>query len=59
MTPAGWAYAAFTILLGGVFAGIVVYYYDRRRKDRVEAPKYRMLDDEPQNKAKGDGRWPR
>ncbi len=59
MTPAGWAYAAFVFILGCVFAGIVVYYYDRRRKDRVEAPKYRMLDDEPQRKAEGDGRWRR
>ncbi len=59
MIPAGWAYAAFAFLLGGAFVGIVVHYYDRRRKDRVEAPKYRMLDDEPQRKAKSDGRWRR
>ncbi|HEX9191558.1 MAG TPA: CcoQ/FixQ family Cbb3-type cytochrome c oxidase assembly chaperone [Candidatus Deferrimicrobiaceae bacterium] len=39
-------YLLFTALLAAVFAGIVAYYYGRRRKDRVESPKYRMLQDE-------------
>jgi len=27
-------------------SGIAVFYYSRRRKDRVEAAKYKMLEDE-------------
>ena len=39
-------YLLFTALLAVVFAGIVAYYYGRRRFDRVESPKYRMLQDD-------------
>jgi len=46
MTPRALLYLLFTALLAGVFAGIVAYYYGRRRFDRVEAPKYRMLQDD-------------
>ena len=37
------AYTVFTIILAIVFAGIVLYYYNPRRKDEVEEPKHRML----------------
>jgi len=40
------AYLLFTALLVCVLAGIVAYYYGRRRFERVEAPKYRMLQDD-------------
>jgi cbb3-type cytochrome oxidase subunit 3 len=46
MTPRAIAYLLFTLLLAGVFAGIVAYYFNRKRRDRVEAPKFRMLDDD-------------
>jgi cbb3-type cytochrome oxidase subunit 3 len=39
-------YLVFTVLLAAVFAGIVVFYYGRRRIDRIEKPKYRMLEDD-------------
>jgi cbb3-type cytochrome oxidase subunit 3 len=39
-------YLLFTALLAAVFAGIVAWYYGRRRFERVEAPKYRMLQDD-------------
>ena len=39
-------YLLFTALLACVFAGIVAYYYGRRREDHVESPKYRMLQDD-------------
>jgi len=39
-------YLMFTLLLAVVLAGIVAYYYGRRRFDRVEEPKYRMLQDD-------------
>lgn len=42
-----WAYFLFTAALGGVFAVIVAYYFSGKRRDRVEAPKYRMLEDGP------------
>ncbi len=40
------AYLLFTALLAVVFAGIVAYYYGRKRFARVEGPKYRMLSDD-------------
>ena len=39
-------YLLFTALLAAVFGAIVAYYYGRRREDRVESPKYRMLQDD-------------
>ncbi len=46
MSPSAWAYVLFTVVLGAVFAGIIVHYYSRKRRETVEAPKYRMLADE-------------
>lgn len=46
MTGSGWAYLLFTVALCAVFAGIVAYYFGRKRRERVEAPKYRMLADD-------------
>jgi len=46
MTPRALAYLFFTLLLAGVFAGIIAYYFNRKRYERVEAPKHRMLDDD-------------
>jgi LPXTG-motif cell wall-anchored protein len=56
MTGNGWTYLTFTGLLCAVFAGIVVYYYGRRRRDRVEAPKYRMLEDDSEPRRRDQGR---
>lgn len=50
-------YLLFTALLTVVLAGIVAYYYGRRRFERVESPKYRMLqDDDNLPGAAGDDR---
>ncbi|HHE32866.1 MAG TPA: cbb3-type cytochrome c oxidase subunit 3 [Chlorobaculum parvum] len=38
------AYVAFTITLVLVMAGIIIYYYNPKRKKKVEEPKFRMLD---------------
>ena len=49
-------YLAFTLALAIVFAGIIAYYYNSRRRDRVESPKYRMLRDDldtPENGGRG------
>lgn len=46
MTGSGWAYLLFTVALCAVFAGIVAYYFRRKRRERVEAPKFRMLEDD-------------
>ena len=46
MTPRALAYLFFTLLLAGIFAGIIAYYFNRKLHDRVEAPTYRMLDDD-------------
>ena len=41
-----WLYFGFTLLLTGVLIGIMIYFFRSKRKDKVESPKYRMLDDE-------------
>jgi cytochrome c oxidase cbb3-type subunit 3 len=46
VSPRALAYLAFTALLAVVFAGIVGFYYGRRRYARIERPKYRMLEDD-------------
>lgn len=46
MTPGGWIFFAFTGALAAVLAGIILYYFDGKRRDRVEAPKHRMLEDD-------------
>lgn len=46
MTTGALTYLLFTAALAAVFAGIVLHYYSRKRRDRVEAPKYRMLDED-------------
>ncbi len=40
------AYFLFGLALVVLFAAIIVFYYSRKRHDRVEDPKYRMLDDD-------------
>ncbi|HYA88759.1 MAG TPA: cbb3-type cytochrome c oxidase subunit 3 [Nitrospirota bacterium] len=39
-------YFGFTIVLAVVFIGVVIYFYRAERKAKVEAPKYRMLDED-------------
>lgn len=46
MDASMWGYLFFTLVLGGVFAGIIVYNYMPSRKSSVEEPKYRMLQDD-------------
>jgi cbb3-type cytochrome oxidase subunit 3 len=41
-----WLYFGFTTLLSIVLIGIMVYYFRNKRKDKVESPKYRMLEDD-------------
>jgi len=41
-----WLYFGFTAVLALVLAGLMVYYFRSKRKDSVESPKYRMLDDD-------------
>lgn len=46
MSMKAWIYFGFTALLTVVLAGIMVYLFRSKRKEKVEAPKYRMLKDE-------------
>jgi cbb3-type cytochrome oxidase subunit 3 len=46
MVAASVYYLGTTILLFLIFALIVVRTYSGKRKDRMEGPKYRMLDDD-------------
>lgn len=41
-----WLYFGFTALLTGVLFGIMIYFFRSKRKDRVESPKYRMMDED-------------
>ncbi len=45
MTPE-LAYFVFGTTLCVLLAGIALFYYRRNRKERVESPKYRMLEDD-------------
>jgi len=57
MTPRALAYLFFTLVLAGVFAWIIAHYFNRKRYERVEAPKHRMLvDDDPPPDTAADGR---
>jgi cbb3-type cytochrome oxidase subunit 3 len=40
------AYAIFGATLCAALAAIAIFYYSRRRKDRVEVAKYKMLEDD-------------
>jgi cbb3-type cytochrome oxidase subunit 3 len=40
------AYVLFTVLLALVMLGLIIYYYNPKRKQEVEKPKHRMLDEE-------------
>jgi LPXTG-motif cell wall-anchored protein len=40
------AYLIFGLVLCAALAGVTGFYYTRRRKDRVEAAKYKMLEDD-------------
>lgn len=42
----GIAYFVFGLALVALFGVIIVFYYARKRHKKVEAPKYRMLDDD-------------
>jgi len=46
MSVKAWIYFGFTALLVMVLAGIMIYFFTFARKDRVESPKYRMMEDE-------------
>ena len=45
MTP-DVAYLVFGVTLCVALVGIALYAYSRRRKETVEAPKYKMLEDD-------------
>jgi hypothetical protein len=46
LTPQLVAYVVLGLTLVLAFAGLGVFYFGRNRKDRVEEPKYRMLEDD-------------
>lgn len=40
------AYLVLGLALCAALIGVIGFYYSRRRKDRVEVAKYKMLDDD-------------
>jgi cbb3-type cytochrome oxidase subunit 3 len=41
-----WAYFLFGLVLVVLFVFIIVHYYSRKRHEKVEDAKYKMLDDD-------------
>lgn len=46
MQWSGWIHFGITIALFIAFIVIVIYYYNPKKKEKVERPKYKMLDDD-------------
>lgn len=46
MGLAGWTYLLMTLGLFAIFAGIVTWVLAGKRKERLESPKHRMLEDD-------------
>lgn len=46
MQWSGWIYFGFTVALFIVFIMVVIYYYNPKKKEKIEKPKYEMLDDD-------------
>jgi len=46
MGPKAWLFFGFTAVLTIALAAIMVYFFRRKRKDRVESPKYRMMEED-------------
>lgn len=46
MTGSAAAYLVTGLILVAALAAIAVHAYSRKRRERVEAPKYKMLDDD-------------
>ncbi|HEB75590.1 MAG TPA: cbb3-type cytochrome c oxidase subunit 3 [Nitrospirae bacterium] len=41
-----WAYFGFVTVLAATFLGIILYFYGPARKEKVEKPKYKMLEED-------------
>jgi cbb3-type cytochrome oxidase subunit 3 len=46
MEKQAWAYFLFGLALVVLFVIIIAYYYSRKRHEKVEDAKYKMLDDD-------------
>ncbi len=46
MEMQAWAYVLFGLALVVLFAVIIVHYYSKKRRNKVEEVKYKMLDDD-------------
>ena len=46
MSFSGLAYVLFTVLLAIISGVIIAYYYNPKRKEKIEKPKHRMLNDD-------------
>ena len=46
MNVSGLAYVLFTVFLAIISGGIIAYYYNPKRKEKIEEPKHRMIDDD-------------
>ncbi|MBI5374847.1 MAG: cbb3-type cytochrome c oxidase subunit 3 [Candidatus Schekmanbacteria bacterium] len=40
-----WVYLGIIAVFGVVFIALIIFYFNKKRYDEVERPKYRMLDD--------------
>lgn len=51
MIAASVYYLGITVLLLAIFISIIIKTYSKKERERGENPKYRMLDDEPEQSA--------
>ncbi len=49
---AGYIVLGFEILLVLILVGIAIYFFSSKRKDRVESPKYAMMEDDDDDERK-------
>lgn len=49
MTTEALSYLIFGIFLVVLFLWIIVHYYSKKRHEKVEAPKYKIFDDDDNN----------
>lgn len=50
MQWSGWIHFCFTVLLFVAFIALVIYYYNPKRKEKIEKPKYKLFDDEEESR---------
>ena len=54
MTLNQWSYLGIIVGFAVVFIGLIFYYFNSKRYEKIEKPKYRIIDTESDNEHKKD-----